>query len=346
MLFLDASGILYPAVGEPNKDPWFAASMPLNQYTGSEEQNDFYIADEPASPVGCATHTYICNPRLPAGSKCVSSFQEVLLHESLATIWTNDNERAQVQGALRFLAAEEVFDPDMFYRLPGLPTLQTQYSIEGPVQADHIPDDRWQTEMEFIFQANLASLQAALVETATGDLLWERDADYNINGDIIAGCAPAAAYQAVCGRQMIRSPGHYSFSVLGLCIVLCLGGAFILFGFFIENVAYAIDWLRTHGKSDTSPITYAQGEWNSGSPLQLQRLANEALGLGAWSGAQDAIPVTDCGDVLGVLDVRDKKHPRLMNPQLLSGEVLEDNSQDIEKQPAATARPVMGIDDN
>ncbi|KAF2854874.1 hypothetical protein T440DRAFT_542460 [Plenodomus tracheiphilus IPT5] len=57
------------------------------------------------------------------------------------------------------------------------------------------------------------------------------------------------------------------------------------------------------------------------------------------------IPVTERGDVLGVLDVRDKKHPRLMHSQRFTGKVLGNRMQDLEKQPVATARPVVERDD-
>lgn len=57
-------------------------------------------------------------------------------------------------------------------------------------------------------------------------------------------------------------------------------------------------------------------EWFSNETLQLQRMAHEELGLGGvWSGCTGpgAIPVTDKGELLGVLDVLDPGHPRLVN---------------------------------
>lgn len=328
----------------PVTDPWFAASTPLSVYYNDTSEGgsggEFFVADEPASVIACATTTEICNPLLKEGPRCVTAFQNDTLRETLATIWTNDDDRAGVQGALTFLAEASVFDADMFYTMPSLPTLQTQYSLSGPlsgpVQGDLIPSDRWQLEMVFIFQASLASLQAVMVERATGQLLWEKD-ENNENGEAV-GCVPFEACRAVCERQMIRSPGHYSFSLLGVFIIIFLGGAFIVVGFFIEWIALRLDWLKNIGNRGPSRSAYAQAEWQTGSPLQLQRLAHEALGLGAWSGADAAIPVTGSGDMLGVLDVSDEKHPRLVHPTHYSNPVAMETIRDEEKQPAVTSR--------
>jgi hypothetical protein len=63
-------------------------------------------------------------------------------------------------------------------------------------------------------------------------------------------------------------------------------------------------------------ITYGHAEWQANSTLQLQRLAHEGLGLGTWSRTDESVPVTELGDTLGVLDVSDRKHPRLVPPSV------------------------------
>lgn len=60
-----------------------------------------------------------------------------------------------------------------------------------------------------------------------------------------------------------------------------------------------------------SKLVYSGVEWRAASILQMQRLAYENLGLGIWTRADGAFPVTERGDVLGSLDVTDPKHPRL-----------------------------------
>ena len=60
---------------------------------------------------------------------------------------------------------------------------------------------------------------------------------------------------------------------------------------------------------------YARAEWQTNTTLQLQRMAHENLGLGTWSRADEGVPVTEMGDRVGVLDISDKKHPRLVRPR-------------------------------
>ena len=62
--------------------------------------------------------------------------------------------------------------------------------------------------------------------------------------------------------------------------------------------------------------TYAQVEWRTNSTLQLQRVAHENLGLGDWAKTDKAIPVTDSRVTLGVLDISNTKHARLVRPGL------------------------------
>lgn len=54
-------------------------------------------------------------------------------------------------------------------------------------------------------------------------------------------------------------------------------------------------------------------EWKAGSTLQLQRIAHENLGLGLWTRTNESVPVTNRGDLLGIYDVQDENHARLVN---------------------------------
>lgn len=48
--------------------------------------------------------------------------------------------------------------------------------------------------------------------------------------------------------------------------------------------------------------------------MQLQRMVNENLGLGTWTRTDEAVPITELGDTLAVLDVENPKHARLIVP--------------------------------
>ena len=47
-------------------------------------------------------------------------------------------------------------------------------------------------------------------------------------------------------------------------------------------------------------------------------MAHEELGIGIWEDCAgfQAVPVTEKGQLLGVLDIKDPKHPRLKVPSL------------------------------
>lgn len=86
----------------------------------------------------------------------------------------------------------------------------------------------------------------------------------------------------------------------------------MIMGTFLEEIVAGVEKLRHHRGEQ---LTYAHLEWNSNATLHLQRLAHEALGLGTWSRTSESIPVTKAGDKLGVLDITDRMHPRLRDPE-------------------------------
>jgi hypothetical protein len=79
----------------------------------------------------------------------------------VSEIWPNIYDRAAVLG---FLFALNTFavTPDQIYQFPGLPFLLSRYTLAGPLQVDAIPTNRWQQEMEYGFQASLASMQSSM----------------------------------------------------------------------------------------------------------------------------------------------------------------------------------------
>lgn len=78
----------------------------------------------------------------------------------------------------------------------------------------------------------------------------------------------------------------------------------------LDAIAH-IPWLQ-HSKK----FRYAHAEWQAGSTLQLQRLAHERMGMGSWSKTGYAVPVTEPGDALAVLDVGNPNHVRLVRPHI------------------------------
>lgn len=94
-------------------------------------------------------------------------------------------------------------------------------------------------------------------------------------------------------------------------MVLIIGSTLILTSIFVEEL-FAL-FLR-YPRLRSAKLIYSYCEWQAGSTLQLQRLAHENLGLGTWTRTDEAIPVTEPGDTLGVLEVTDSKHVHMVIP--------------------------------
>lgn len=71
-------------------------------------------------------------------------------------------------------------------------------------------------------------------------------------------------------------------------------------------------FLRKSGLQSNIRLTYGHAECQTGSTLQLQRLAHESAGLGTWKRTNESIPVTEFGDSLGILDTSRPGHARLV----------------------------------
>lgn len=308
---LDASELIYY---NTSADPWFSINTPLYG-NDTNTTTPLYVADEPLNIMGCVTTTFVCNPYgLDKSKNCITTNSDMKFSDSLATLWPHTSERAVVQGALRFLPSNWVFNADTYFRIPGLPVMESQYWLTSGIQSDIIPSDRWQTEMRFAFEASLASLQAQMVQVASGYVYWN-PANSGRNVEVVGEeCEPLETCQTVCDRQLIRSPGYLSFSLFGVIMIIVIGFVLIVTGFCIEWIVFTIERVSRGGVK-----SFAEIEWRNCSALQLQRLGYEAAGLGAWSGADGAVPVTKPGDDLGVLDTTNVKHARLMRQDVVEG---------------------------
>jgi hypothetical protein len=94
-------------------------------------------------------------------------------------------------------------------------------------------------------------------------------------------------------------------------MILIVGSTLMLISTFVEELFALLLW---YPRLRSAKLIYSQAEWQAGSTLQLQRLAHENLGLGTWTRTDEAIPVTEPGDALGVLDVTNTKHARMVVP--------------------------------
>jgi hypothetical protein len=164
LLLLESSHIKYYAKVE---DPWFKATspkvlpswLPLNL-----TDNQYYVAESPGV-LGCTTIVQMCNP---AEKRCYDPFSK---KAKFADVWPDAKDRAIMMAyyqVLMNLFQGTVVLPQGYYTTSGLPSLITRFTLNRILQSAKIPTNRWQEEMEYIFQTNLAAAQARVVEHATG----------------------------------------------------------------------------------------------------------------------------------------------------------------------------------
>jgi hypothetical protein len=135
--------------------------------------------------------------------------------------------------------------------------------------------------------------------------------------------------QLTC-KQKVQTTKHQSISVLGTSVILIVGVIIMLISTCLEPLLDAmvkIPWLR-----NSERFCYAHAEWQAGSTLQLQRLAHESLGMGSWSKTGESVPVTEPGDVLGVFDIRNPEHVRLIRPETELCKLSKDDKTNLTKR--------------
>ncbi|KAH6618503.1 hypothetical protein C7974DRAFT_415876 [Boeremia exigua] len=293
MLFLVSSFVNYL---NKTDDPWFSATK-----LGI---NGTYSSDQVVSVIGCTTKREYCNPQ---SGNCVQVYQKYDKQEAaFERAWSDEKDREHLRPiamTLHQFGAESI---GAFFGARNVPNLLARQTLRlppvtyTPVHANQtkaLPSDQWQKEMVYLSQANFAAMQHSLVDYARGS--W-------LGGDL----CDRGICRRQCRSQRVRSSKHYSFSVLGMSIILIVGGIIQFLAFFLDEIlALLFKFRRIRNNED---FDYAYAEWQVGSTLQLQRLAHEGVGAGTWTKATDLVPVTRSSDTLAVLDVRDRDHPRLV----------------------------------
>lgn len=192
-----------------------------------------------------------------------------------------------------------------------LPPVTHQPSFAN--QTKTLSSDQWQDEMVYLSQSNFAAIQHSLVDYARGSWLgghlcdggkyWTRLCSSQVCDELPLRIGTAC-------RKRVRSSRHYSFSVLGLSIILTIGGIIQVLAFFLNPLLALLFGFRRYHGYDNDDFEYAYAEWQAGSTLQLQRMAQQGVKAGAWSRATALVPVTKSGDFLAVLDLSECGHPR------------------------------------
>lgn len=311
VLFLAANDILFHA---PVVDPWFAAgsqgAFNANSHLGNME---VYLNDEPARALACVQQYQFCNPALKQNTGCTPllGIYETFAAGSLLFSQPRDRDRfLWSASAISNLAGGFT----ELLRTLGSGALLAKDSLSASLQWN-LPSNQWELELEHWFKFTLADVQRAVLDQATGPVLVDARQFHS------PPVSPEG--RTICSNQKIRSDSYTSFNVLGLILIFSIGSLIMILSALLPYVT---------GRLQQRQKPFAGLEWICNDTLQLQRLAHEAIGAGNWEGACDDYPRTRKGDLLGVLDITDQKHPVLRAPnpteRLNENESKEEVTQD------------------
>ncbi|CAI6253498.1 unnamed protein product [Periconia digitata] len=309
LVFLEKSTIVNL---EESTDPWLGAAkqVRVSNITG-------YSSEEPVGVMGCVTTRTFCLP--DSEDRCML-WNVADAETQLSKLWPEEKDRAILRPLFSLLTFGDAGSLDFFYTDQGSLSLLARNTLSGALQGAKIAEDWWQHELEHVFQASLAATQRVVLAYARGEP-WTRSVASTAYG----------RNEVLCKSQKIRSPQHYSFSILDIVVIFIIGAIFIVLSTFLDRLVDVAPKLIPHLRRSRK-FMYARAEWQTGSTLQIQRMAHESLGLGTWSRTTESVPVTEFGDQIGVLDISDEKHPRLMRKWGRGDRVgVEDERDRLEK---------------
>ena len=272
------------------KDPFFLATTPINITLDDGTNLIYYQPDRLVNVLGCADQHQLCNP---ATEECTALTALNLISHDLGRIGLND---VQFNTAIRLGNTMPSLTTYASVNSRGANALRASETVDGTNQIA-LPDNQWITEVSAWFAVSLAKLQQKTVQYATGP-------SYASDGILLV--RPINEEQRnMCKNQIVRSQGGtISFSVLGVCIILVLGGTLIVTSVVIDTLVGFIR--RTFHSKEHKSL-----QWILDGKLQLQRLAYEEAGQGHWRGCASSVPVTEMDDKIGVPKHVDPMHPRL-----------------------------------
>ncbi|KAL1641683.1 hypothetical protein SLS58_005961 [Diplodia intermedia] len=287
---------------EPSQDLWFAASRPSGYkivQSAMSGTSELYLQDDIVSFLGCTSRQQWCNSTVSEGEQCQPLQGRMSSRDS--TFPAQHDKQRRIHNWLSLLIENLMPPMSNLVGTLGVSALTARFRVGSALQGP-IPDDQWQLEVQHWFSTCMAALQDAFVAGAAG-------APYE---ELRPFFAPPANPQArnICRNQKVHSAGYMNFSIFGIAVIFGAGGLIIAASYAVEP---AVAWLqqrflRRHLDS------YARLEWCTNETMQLQRLANEEIGLGCWDRVDGAVPVARRDDALAVLDLSDPKHPRLRAP--------------------------------
>ncbi|KAL9116076.1 MAG: hypothetical protein Q9227_000445 [Pyrenula ochraceoflavens] len=303
LVFLSANGVKFT---DKVDDAWYAAHHSFNDtplsLTPSSDSTLHYLADEPASVLGCTEQYQICDPTLPPGQGCSPL-------RSGANLIDFDHTAPQTKRDWAIYWTVGYQGLQTVIKELQSTSLTARFGLEQGLQPT-LPANQWQLEVENWHNILLSTLQGDSVETAIGPAnremlryFWTRPSN-----DI---------ERFICKNHKIISTAYTNILAVWLIVILVVGVIIITIEQLLERIVMFLE-RRKIIKSTTT------AEWIANGTLQLQRMAHEELGLGDWEGCGGGggvVPVTRKGQLLGVFLTSEESksvHTKLVDPKLLA----------------------------
>jgi hypothetical protein len=175
VLFLVASGMWYD---NRTIDPWFSATTPKHLQTDRANYTVF-VPDEPAAPLGCVSSRQYCKPGLSRETGCINTADEGF-KRSMDSVWTSKETQAYLLPIFSTTGYGMLADYLGYYQYSGVPNILATAWAQLDGQPVYLPEDHWKREIEYVFRATLAGLQATMVDFANG--YWTSYSDWCKNG--------------------------------------------------------------------------------------------------------------------------------------------------------------------
>jgi len=274
LLFMGGSGVFATHIID---DVMFASH---NKSIFQGPQATYYEPDQKATATACVDKHRVCYP------------------DDSCSVWFDQTDSRKVLGIKKGIQTEYAS------RLiaNGLPTihgaiagrggeiLRASRTVFAKIQAGNLAREQWKIEVSHLFEIGLAGMQLSIFGVPSKP-------DYLDYSNLQNSIVPTKEF---CRMVKYRSAQHTSLSLVPLVLILSMCALLIGLSY-TENWVGALLWKRW-------PLRVLA--WRLDWPLQMQRLANEGLGLGGWRhGFVDTVPIGE--GKLGVPILVDDGYARL-----------------------------------
>ncbi|KAK5242010.1 hypothetical protein LTR20_007155 [Exophiala xenobiotica] len=254
LLFLSFTGMYLGEIG----DPWFSAHKEQTFDSGLTYLEKRYARDEAISVLGCTEqHQFCTNNGTCTGFRGFDQVQNVEAFNNALT----PHQNATFDRMLRAVANSCLAHVIEHLAVTTTPMLASSVCVtgtSGAVLSQTLPDDQWETELQFWHSIAMAQVQRGVVQWGTGQIAPSpQHVEYLL---------PPTTEQDIwfCKNLIVPSTFYQSFSVMAISLLVAFGTFVIIVSLTIERLAaFARRCFRQ------SP---PQGDWEHDNMLGIQSL--------------------------------------------------------------------------